>query len=138
MSWCLANVWFLLSFVGVIYTCTYKKIYTQYANQCFDKFRNLVKWKNKWYVVYFGAIFFEVQARVFVQLIFSGTFINFCFMVFTQVMMKELASVLIHVCKIFNYTQAVFWNAVVNVPGKLLKKKLEHSCYSVTFKIPLP
>lgn len=90
----------------------YKKIYTQYANQCFDKFRNLVKWKSKWYVVYFGVIFFEVQARVFVQLIFSGTFINFCFMVFTQVMMKELASVLIHVCKIFNYVQAVFWNAV--------------------------
>ena len=48
-------------------------------------------------------MFFEMWGRVFfasdnVQ----GTFVDFRFMMFTKVLMKELAHILIHVHKIFN------------------------------------
>ena len=33
---------------------------------------------------------------------FQDTFVEFCFMMFTQVLMKELARILIHVRKTFN------------------------------------
>ena len=45
-------------------------------------------------------MFFEVQARIFVQLIFFlGTFVDFRFTIFAQ---KELARILIHIRKMFN------------------------------------
>ena len=47
-------------------------------------------------------MFFEVHAWIFVQYVFSGTFINFCLMMFTKIMMKDLARILIHVRKLFN------------------------------------
>ena len=43
-----------------------------------------------------------IQAWVFVQVIFfPGNFIDFCFMVFTKVLMKDLARMLIHVRKTY-------------------------------------
>ena len=49
-------------------------------------------------------MFFEVRGSnfVFASNNFEGTFIDFCFMMFAKVMMKELAHILIHVYKIFN------------------------------------
>ena len=48
-------------------------------------------------------MFFEVRGRIF----FASdsvheTFFDFCFMLFTKVLMKELARILIHIYKIFN------------------------------------
>ena len=41
---------------------------------------------------------FEVQGRIF----FQSTFVDFYFMIFTKVLMKELVRFLIHDHKIFN------------------------------------
>ena len=58
---------------------------------------------NKWNIC-FGAIFFEVRGLIFffVSNNAQGTFVDFRFMLFTEVSMKELAHILIHVHKIFN------------------------------------
>ena len=49
------------------------------------------------------ALFFVVHAWIFAQLIFSRyTFINFYFMMFTNVLMKYLARMFIHVHKSFH------------------------------------
>ena len=54
-------------------------------------------------IIQYGAMFFEVHTRAFVQLIFfPGTFIYFRFMTFTQILMKDSAHMLIHVHNIFN------------------------------------
>ena len=58
-------------------------------------------YNSKWNI-YFGVMFFEVLGRIFfasdnVQ----GTFVDFRFMMFTKVLMKELARILIHVHNIF-------------------------------------
>ena len=48
-------------------------------------------------------MFFELRGHVFfVSDKFQGTFVYFHFMMFTKVLMKELARILIHVRKIFN------------------------------------
>ena len=48
-------------------------------------------------------MFFEVRGRIFfVSDNVQGTFVGFRFMLFTKVLMKELARILIHVHKIFN------------------------------------
>ena len=48
-------------------------------------------------------MFFEVLGRnFFASDNFQGTFVDSCFMMFTKVLMKELACILIHVRKIFN------------------------------------
>ena len=48
-------------------------------------------------------MFFEVWCRIFVAGDnFQATFVDFRFMIFTKVLMKELARFLIHVHKIFN------------------------------------
>ena len=61
-------------------------------------------WEKKNLIKISGAILFEVQARVFVQLItfqaISSIFIYF--MMSSQVLMKQLTCTLIHVRKIFN------------------------------------
>ena len=59
-------------------------------------------YNSKWNI-YFGVMFFEVRGRIFfasdnVQ----GNFVDFRFMMFTKVLMKELARILIHVHQIFN------------------------------------
>ena len=57
---------------------------------------------NKWNI-YFGAMFFEVRGRIFfVSDNVQGTFVDFRFMLFTKVLMKELARILIYIYKIFN------------------------------------
>ena len=57
---------------------------------------------NKWNI-YFGAMFFEVRGRIFfVSDNVQGTFVGFRFMLFTKVLMKELARILIYIYKIFN------------------------------------
>ena len=48
-------------------------------------------------------MFFEVRGRIFFACDnFQSTSVDFCFMMFTQVLMKKLALILIHVLKIFN------------------------------------
>ena len=47
-------------------------------------------------------MFFEVRGHTFVSHDFQGTFVDFRFMMFTKVLMKELARILSHVRKIFN------------------------------------
>ena len=48
-------------------------------------------------------MFFEVRGRIFfVSDNVQGTFVGFRFMLFTKVLMKELARILIHAHKIFN------------------------------------
>ena len=48
-------------------------------------------------------MFFEVRGRIFfVSDNVQGTFVGFRFMLFTKVLMKELARILIHIYKIFN------------------------------------
>ena len=59
-------------------------------------------YNNKWNI-YFGAMFFEVRGRIFfVSDNVQGIFVGYRFMLFTKVLMKELARILIHVHKIFN------------------------------------
>ena len=59
-------------------------------------------YKNMWKVIYFGAMLFEVQTQIFCASDnFADAFADFCFIVFTQVLVKELAYVLIHIHKIF-------------------------------------
>ena len=54
-------------------------------------------------MIHFDAMFFEVRGRVFfVNDNFQSTFVDFCFMMFTKVLMKVLTRILIHVHKIFN------------------------------------
>ena len=60
-------------------------------------------YNNKWNI-YFGAMFFEVRGRIFfVSDNVQGIFVGYRFMLFTKVLMKELARILIHVHKIFNH-----------------------------------
>ena len=48
-------------------------------------------------------MFFEVRGRIFLASDnVQGTFVGFRFMLFTKVLMKELARILIRVHKIFN------------------------------------
>ena len=80
----------------------------QYANQQqVKKFKNEVwlrekeAYKNLRNVIYIGTMFFKVQAWSFCSNDdFTVIFINFHFMMFTQVLMKKLAHMLIHACKI--------------------------------------
>ena len=59
--------------------------------------------KNKWNVVYFGAVFFKVWAWVFAQLIFfQAPLSTFISVMFTEVLRKDLARILIYVRKIQN------------------------------------
>ena len=54
-------------------------------------------------VIYFAATLFEVQAPILVQLItFQKNFFDFCFVMFSQILVKELTHMLIYVRKIFN------------------------------------
>ena len=68
-------------------------------------------------------MFFEVRGRIFftsdnVQ----DTFFDFRFMLFTKVLMKELARILIHVHKIFN--RRVSFKILLLMCLAILEKKL--------------
>ena len=79
-------------------------------------------YKNKWNI-YFGAMFFEVRGRIFfVSDNVQGTFVDFRFMLFTKVLMKELARILIHVHKIFS--RRVSFKILLLMCLVILEKKL--------------
>ena len=79
-------------------------------------------YNNKWNI-YFGAMFFEVRGRIFfVSDNVQGTFVDFRFMLFTKVLMKELARILIHVHKIFN--RRVLFKTLLLMCLTIVEKKL--------------
>ena len=65
----------------------------------------------------------------------QGTFVDFRFMMFTKVLMKELARILIHVHKIF--MRRVSFKILVLMCLTILENKLQHSCDIVTSGIDL-
>ena len=69
-------------------------------------------------------MFFDVRGRIFffVSDNVQGTFVGFRFMLFTKVLMKELARILIHVHKIFN--RMVPFKILLLVRLAILEKKL--------------
>ena len=77
---------------------------------------------NKWNIC-FGAMFFEVQGHIFfISDNVQGTFVGFRFMLFTKVLMKELARILIQVHKIFN--RRVFLKTLLLMCLGIFEKKL--------------
>ena len=81
-------------------------------------------------------MFFEVQGHIFfVSHNVQGTFVGFHFMLFTRVLMKELAHILIHVHKIFN--RRVSFKILLLICLTILEKKLYCSCDIVTFGVAL-
>ena len=69
---------------------------------------------------------------------FHGIFVEFCFMMFDLVLIKELARILIDVRKIFNWR--VFFEILLSMCLKIVEKQLwtyEHSCYKVSFRMAL-
>ena len=68
---------------------------------------------------------------------FQGTFFDFRFMMFTKVLMKELARILIHVRKIFNCR--VSFKMLLLMYLVIVKKRLEFSCdFGMTLSNKLP
>ena len=77
-------------------------------------------------------MFFEVRGRIFLASDnVQGTFVDFRFMIFTKVLMKELARILIHVHKIFK--RRVSFKILLLLCLAIVENKLEHSCDIVTF-----
>ena len=75
----------------------------KYINNYQVSLREEEAYNNKSNIICFGAMFFEVRVRIFFSSDnFQGTFVDSRFMIFTQVLMNELACILIHVRKIFN------------------------------------
>ena len=79
-----------------------------------------------------GAMFYEEQARIFVQLISSHApapiLDSWCL-----IPKKELAHMLIHVSTIFNWK--VSFKRHCQCASQLLRKNFEHGWYHVTFRI---
>ena len=68
-------------------------------------------------------MFFEVWGRIFfVSDNVQGNFVGFRFMLFTKVLMKQLARILIHVHKIFN--RRVSFKILLLMCLAILEKKL--------------
>ena len=68
-------------------------------------------------------MFFEVRGRIFLASDnVQGTLVDFRFMMFTKVLMKELARILIHVHKIIN--RRVSFNMLLLMCLAILEKKL--------------
>ena len=81
----------------------------QYANKHWVKFKNCLfegkrsVFENKLNVIYSGACSLKYKLGDFYATnYFRDTCLDFCCMMFTQVLMKELARILIYVRKIFN------------------------------------
>ena len=86
--------------------------------------------------IYFGVMFFEVWGRIFLTSDnVQGTFVDFRFVMFTKVLMKELARILIHVHKIFK--RRVFFKILLLMCLAIVENKLQHSCDIVTSGIEL-
>ena len=66
---------------------------------------------------------------------FKNTFLDFHFMIFTKVLMKELTRIFIHVHKISN--RRVSLKILLIMCLIIVEKKLWHSCDQVTFGIAL-
>ena len=68
-------------------------------------------------------MFIEVRGRNFSESDnFQGTFVDFRFMIFTQVLMKELAHFLIHIRKILNCR--VFFKMLFPMHLAIVEKEL--------------
>ena len=68
-------------------------------------------------------MFFEVRGRIFfVSDNVQGIFVGYRFMLFTKVLMKELARILIHLDKIFN--RRVSFNILLLMCLVIVDKKL--------------
>ena len=81
-------------------------------------------------------MFFEVRGRIFFAIDhFRGIFVDFRFMMFAKVLMKELARLLIHVHKIFN--RRVSFKILLPMCLVIVEKKIQHSCDQVTLGIAL-
>ena len=86
--------------------------------------------------IYFGVMFFEVRCRIFLASDnVQGTFVNFRFMMFNKVLMKELARILIHVHKIIK--RRVFFKILLLICLAIVENKIQHSCNIVTSGIKL-
>ena len=67
--------------------------------------------------------------------LFPGTFFDFRFMMFTKVLLKNLARMLIYVRKIFNFK--VFFKMLLPMClSSSLRRNFEHSCDQVIFRVP--
>ena len=81
-------------------------------------------------------MYFEVWGRIFLASDnVQGTFVDFRFVMFTKVLMKELARILIHVHKIFK--RRVFFKILLLMCLAIVENKLQHSCDIVTSGIEL-
>ena len=81
-------------------------------------------------------MFFEVRGRIFLASDnVQGTFVDFRFMMFTKVLMKELARILIHAHKIF--TRRVTFEILLLMCRAIVENKLQYSCNIVTSGIEL-
>ena len=92
-------------------------------------------YNSKWNI-YFGVMFFELWGRIFLASDnVQGTFVDFRFMKFTKVLMKELARILIHVHKIFK--RRVSFKILLLMCLAIVENKLQHSYDIVTSGIEL-
>ena len=99
-------------------------------------------YKNKSNVIFsFGTMVFEVQASMFVHpIIFRasdnipGSLVNFCFILFTHVLMKELSRMLIHVHKNF-HCKVPLSECCCQRISQFLRINFEHICDQVTFRM---
>ena len=66
---------------------------------------------------------------------FQATFVDFRFMMFSKVLIKKLAHILIQVHKIFN--RRVSFKMLWSMYLVIIEKKLYHSCDLVSFGIAL-
>ena len=94
-------------------------------------------YNNKRNIVYFGVMIFNVWGVpfFFVSDNFEGTFVDFCFMMFTEVLMEELAPILVHVRKIFNCR--VSFKMLLSMYLSIIEKEPSISCDQLTFRMIL-
>ena len=83
------------------------------------------------------AMFFVVRGRIFfANDNFQGTFVVFRLMMFTKILIKESALILIHVRKIFNCR--VSFKMLLLMYFGIVEKKLQHSCVQETSGLAFP
>ena len=81
-------------------------------------------------------MFFELRGRIFLASDnVQGTFIDFRFVIFTKVLMKELTRILVHVHKFFKLR--VSFKILLLMCLAVVENKLQHSCDIVTSGIEL-
>ena len=81
-------------------------------------------------------MFSQVRGRIFFASDnFQCIFVDFCFMMFAKVLMKELARILIHVHKMFK--RRVSFKILLPMCLVIVEKKIQHSCDQATLGIAL-